>query len=121
MASLLITSGANKGNCYKLDKLPMSVGRDVQRDIQIMDPKISRKHFVLKKDAEGVILTASEAKNGVWVNGKKIEGETKLNDSDRIIIGETEMTYLLNDDPARVDAFNKMRQLSPAARATTII
>jgi hypothetical protein len=27
----------------------------------------------------------------------------------------------VNDDPARVDAFNKMRQLSPAARAPTII
>ena len=31
------------------------------------------------------------------------------------------LTYLVNDDPARVDAFNKMRQLSPAARAATII
>lgn len=121
MACLIITSGQNKGTTYKLDKLPMSVGREVQRDIQIMDPKVSRKHFVLKKDGENTVLVASEPKNGVWINGKKIEAETMLKDSDRIIVGETELTYLVNDDPARVDAFNKMRQLSPAARAPTII
>jgi pSer/pThr/pTyr-binding forkhead associated (FHA) protein len=121
MASLIISSGQNRGNCYKLDKLPMSVGREVQRDIQVMDPKVSRKHLVIKKDGENIVVCPAEAKNGVWINGKKIEGDAALKDSDRIIIGETELTYLVNDDPARVDAFNKMRQLSPAARAPTII
>ncbi|CAN5523220.1 hypothetical protein BH09PLA1_BH09PLA1_11770 [soil metagenome] len=120
MACLIITSGQNKGTTYKLDKLPMSVGREVQRDIQIMDPKVSRKHFVLKKNGETIVISG-DAKNGIHLNGKKIEGEVALNDSDRIIVGETELTYLVNDDPARVDAFNKMRQLSPAARAPTII
>ncbi|MBC8108587.1 MAG: FHA domain-containing protein [Anaerolineae bacterium] len=117
---MIITSGQNKGTTYKLDKLPMSVGREVQRDIQIMDPKVSRKHFVLKKDGENILISG-DAKNGIYINGKKTEGETALKDSDRIIVGETELTYLVNDDPARVDAFNKMRQLSPAARAPTII
>jgi pSer/pThr/pTyr-binding forkhead associated (FHA) protein len=121
MACLIVTSGQNKGTTYKLDKLPMSVGREVQRDIQIMDPKVSRKHFVLKKDGENFLLTGNDAKNGVHINGKTIAGDVTLKDSDRIIIGETELTFLINDDPARVDAFNKMRQLSPAARAPTII
>lgn len=121
MACLIVTSGQNKGTTYKLDKLPMSVGREVQRDIQIMDPKVSRKHFVLRKDGENINLTSNDAKNGIHINGKKIDGEVTLRDSDRIIIGETELTFLVNDDPARVDAFNKMRQLSPAARAPTII
>src|SRR4051812_41371609 len=120
MACLIISSGTNKGALYKLDKLPMSVGREVQRDIQIMDPKVSRKHFVIKKDGENTLISG-DAKNGIHINGKKIETETPLKDGDRIIIGETELTYLLNDDPARVDQFNKMRQLSPAARAPTII
>ena len=79
-----------------------------------MDPKVS-KHFVLKKDGENFLITGNDAKNGVHINGKKIDGDATLKDTDRIIIGETELTFLINDDPARVDAFNKMRQLSPAA------
>jgi len=120
MACLIITSGQNKGTTYKLDKLPMSVGREVQRDIQIMDPKVSRKHFVVKKQADDITILASEPKNGIYVNGKKIEAETALKDGDRIIVGETELTYLVNDDPARVDEFNRMRQMNTAARAPTI-
>ena len=40
-------SGQNNGTGYKLVNLPTLVGREVQRDIQIMDPKVSRKHLVL--------------------------------------------------------------------------
>ena len=40
-------SGQNNGTGYKLVNLSTSVGREMQRDIQIMDPKVSRKHLVL--------------------------------------------------------------------------
>ena len=121
MACLIISSGKNSGACYKLDKLPMSAGRDVGRDIQIMDPKVSRKHFLIKQtdDRHGFLLLEQDAKNGVYLNGKKV-AEATLKDGDRIIAGDTELTFLVNDDPARINEFNRMRQFSPAARAPTI-
>jgi pSer/pThr/pTyr-binding forkhead associated (FHA) protein len=121
MACLIISSGKNSGACYKLDKLPMSAGRDVARDIQIMDPKVSRRHFLIKNgdDRTSFLVQEQDAKNGVYVNGKKV-AEATLKDGDRIIAGETELTFLLNDDPARINEFNRMRQFSPAARAPTI-
>jgi pSer/pThr/pTyr-binding forkhead associated (FHA) protein len=121
MACLIISSGKNSGACYKLDKLPMSAGRDVGRDIQIMDPKVSRKHFVIREsdDRQGFKVQEQDAKNGVYVNGKKV-AEAPLRDGDRIVVGETELTFLIADDPARINEFNRMRQFSPAARAPTI-
>jgi len=121
MACLIISSGKNAGACYKLDKLPMSAGREVARDIQIMDPKVSRRHFMIKNgdDRTSFVVQEQDAKNGVYVNGKKV-AEATLKDGDRIVAGETELTFLLNDDPARINEFNRMRQFSPAARAPTI-
>jgi pSer/pThr/pTyr-binding forkhead associated (FHA) protein len=121
MACLIISAGKNAGACYKLDKLPMSAGREVARDIQIMDPKVSRRHFLLKKsdDQQSFLILVQDAKNGVYVNGKKVD-EATLKDGDRVVVGETELTFLINDDPARINEFNRMRQFSPAARAPTI-
>ena len=46
MASLIITTGENAGDTFKLDRHPLVGGRETNRDIQILDPKVSRRHVV---------------------------------------------------------------------------
>jgi pSer/pThr/pTyr-binding forkhead associated (FHA) protein len=120
MACLIITHGQPKGSCFKLDKLPLTAGREPTRDIQILDPKVSRRHFTIRKDGDAFVIAELDAKNGVYVEGKKV-AEAALKDGDRIVVGETELTFLSSDDPARIDALQRMRQYSPAAKAPTMM
>jgi pSer/pThr/pTyr-binding forkhead associated (FHA) protein len=120
MACLIITHGEPKGSCFKLEKLPLTAGREPTRDIQILDPKVSRRHFTIRKDGDAFVISELDAKNGVYVNSKKV-AETKLADGDRIVVGETELTFLATDDPARIDALNRMRQYNTAAKAPTMM
>ena len=50
MAYLIIQSGKQKVQAFELDKCPLSAGREVTRDIQVVDPKVSRKHFIVDQD-----------------------------------------------------------------------
>jgi pSer/pThr/pTyr-binding forkhead associated (FHA) protein len=120
MASLLITTGQKMGMAFKLDKGPLVAGREVNRDIQILDPKVSRRHFIIKPDDQqiGHVIAQLSARNGVYVNGRRV-AEAVLKDGDRIVVGDTQLIYLLNDDPARIDAYREPRQLSPASQAAT--
>ena len=120
MACLIITSGDNAGSSFDLSKAPLSAGRDAVRDIQIVDPKVSRRHFVIKKDGDGFSIIEQDAKNGVYINGKKL-AEAKLKDGDRIVVGNTELTFLESSDPAAIDALKKLREISPATRAQTMM
>jgi pSer/pThr/pTyr-binding forkhead associated (FHA) protein len=114
MACLFISHGEPKGACFKLDKLPLTAGREPTRDIQILDPKVSRRHFTIKKEADNYIIAELDAKNGVYVEGKKVQQAT-LKDGNRIVVGNTE------HDPARIDAFQRMRKYSPEAKAPTMM
>ncbi len=120
MACMIITHGEPKGACFKLEKLPLTAGREPNRDIQIMDPKVSRRHFTLRKDGENFVIAELDAKNGVYVNTKKV-AEATLKDGDRIVVGETELTFLATDDPGRIDALQRMRKFSPEAKAPTLM
>jgi pSer/pThr/pTyr-binding forkhead associated (FHA) protein len=40
-----------------------------------------------------------ESKNGVFVNGTKIQGPTALRDLDTIVIADTTLVYSLDDSP----------------------
>ncbi|MGH7177077.1 MAG: FHA domain-containing protein [Tepidisphaeraceae bacterium] len=120
MACLIITVGEPKDAKFSLDSCPLTAGRDTARDIQIIDPKVSRRHFTIKKTGNDYCVQELDAKNGVYVNGKKVS-ESALRDGDRILVGNTELTFLSSDDPGRIDALKKMRQLSPAAKAPTMV
>ena len=123
MASLIITTGQNAGVAFKLYRHPLVGGREANRDIQIMDPKVSRRHFVVRpaKDPAGDYeIIEQNAANGVYVNGKRIAGKATLADGNRILVGETQLVFVAGDDAAKIDAIKRMRQLSPASQAATV-
>ena len=120
---LIITTGPNAGASFKLDCHPLVAGREANRDIQLLDPKVSRRHFVIRpQDGGGYVVMEQNATNGVYVNGKRIAGSATLADGDRILAGETHLVFVATDDAAagRIDAIKRMRQLSPASRAPTM-
>jgi pSer/pThr/pTyr-binding forkhead associated (FHA) protein len=104
MASLVLTSGQNAGKYFQLANRPLSVGRDPARDIQLVDPKVSRKHFMIVHKGDGYVLRPFESINAVLVNGNEVAGEFVLSDRDKIQAGDTTLRFLAGDEQNRTNA-----------------
>ena len=79
-------------------KCPLSVGRSSMADIQVRDPKLSRKHCELRATPHGYIIRDLDSKNGVFLNGARVT-EARLRDGDRIQIGLTRLMFRC-DEPS---------------------
>ena len=121
MAYLLITSGPSAGNSFNLNKCPVTVGREVTQDVQLMDLEVSRKHFVVHRrdDKKYSAVAQPNAKNGMMVNDKQV-AEAELVDGDRIRIGDTELVFIAADDPSAIDAMKRQRVWSKQSVAQTV-
>lgn len=67
------------------------IGRTPECQLALDDPRVSRKHAVLRAVPEGVLVEDLGSRNGLSVNGTKIEGKRLCVDGDRITIGSQEM------------------------------
>lgn len=68
-----------------------SIGRDKHSDIRIDDPTVSRDHAVLYRRDEGWMISDTNSKLGVKVNGVKIKSPKKVFVGDKITIGSTNL------------------------------
>jgi len=93
MASLNIIQGAQAGKHFELSKRPLSIGREAGRDIQILDPKVSRKHAMVRFEEGGYVMAVASARNGIKINGERIEEQARLNEGDQIAMGDTVMQF----------------------------
>ncbi len=116
MATLFVTEGPSKGQKFALAGCRvLMIGRDASCSFQIVDPELSRCHLQIRQadDPNQHLVRDFESRNGVYVNGKKIDKETALMDSDVIAIGGTTIVYSLDDaaDAMRVtEAWKRLGQ-----------
>lgn len=108
MACLVITTGEQAGKYFQLTSRTLTAGRDPAREIQLLDPKVSRRHFQVRKEGDGYLILELRSVNGVFVNGQKV-AEKLLADGDEIVVGDTKLKYYLDDQPDRTNALNKPR------------
>ena len=99
MASIIVTTGSQKGNYYPLGQRTNVIGRDEALPIQIRDSNVSRRHIKIRFNENNWSHSAVDlgSKNGVLINGVKIDKETNLNDGDVINIGNTELMFTKKD------------------------
>ena len=71
------------------------IGRSAERQLALDDPLVSRKHAVLKVAADSVVIKDLGSRNGVVVNGTKIDTSRILLDGDRILIGSQELILIV--------------------------
>ncbi len=77
----------------------MVVGRAADCDISINDPRISRNHAVIGKEADGYYIRDFPSANGTFVNGTRIN-RVLLHDQDTIRVGASTIQVLLpSSDP----------------------
>jgi len=75
------------------------IGRDASCDIRIADRQVSRNHAVITSDGDGkVSITDLDSKNGVFVNGERINGSADLKDGDAIKIALIQELIFVSSD-----------------------
>src|ERR1700759_267945 len=74
------------------------IGRTPDCQLSLDDPLVSRRHALLVVQQNGVFLEDLGSRNGVFVNGSKIDKVLRLKDGDVIKIGGQEMTLHGIDD-----------------------
>lgn len=85
---LVMRSGPTVGKVFPVDKAEIFVGRDLNNDVVINDPEISRRHARLFQQGNSFVLEDLGSTNGTFVNGQRIMGPNVLRPGDAVTFGE---------------------------------
>lgn len=116
MPALIVVSGQQAGKHFELANRPLAIGRDPSRDIQILDPKVSRKHAIIRRGEDGFVISATKALNGIVINGDPADGDVILTDGATITLGDTELRYTEHSDPNKTNAIHQRKAADRAVR-----
>jgi len=78
----------------ELNEGTFAVGRNASCQLSLDDPLVSRRHALFEVAQGNVTVEDLSSRNGVIVNGHRIDAKVQLNVGDRILIGSQELTLL---------------------------
>lgn len=68
----------------------MTLGRADDNDLRLpVESSASQHHAKIDLVAGQAIISDLNSKNGTWINGKRINGPTRLNHGDKVLLGDT--------------------------------
>jgi hypothetical protein len=70
------------------------IGRAANCQLSLDDPLVSRNHATLSVTTDNVVVADLGSRNGVRVNGDRIDGKRTLIHGDQISIGSQDMTLM---------------------------
>ena len=74
---------------YRLeDGDTLTIGRQLDNQIAVVHPTVSRRHACIARKGEDVVLWDAGSRNGTFVNGAKVTSAV-LRDGDTVRIGDT--------------------------------
>ena len=122
MASIIVTSGEQKGEYLPLGRRTNVIGRAEALPMQILDDMVSRKHLRIWYDEKTNEHSAEDmnSKHGVIINNKKITELTTLKEGDQIRIGQTTLLYTDKDFDDRESALSHFKKIGERQRPTMI-
>jgi pSer/pThr/pTyr-binding forkhead associated (FHA) protein len=80
------------GREYAVPSAGLSIGRDVNCDVVLVAPSVSRHHATIRATPLGYLLRDTST-NGVFVNGAKVASELSLGRGDTVRIGTEEFRF----------------------------
>jgi len=111
-ARLEAVSGPLEGRTFPLTEDELSIGREPNNQISLLDSLVSRRHCVIRRDGEGFLIQDLDSRNSTFVNSLPVK-ERVLADGDQIRIGKSILVFqgVSND----VSGSNASLQLNSAA------
>lgn len=77
-----------------------SIGRSSGSQVPINDPRVSRRHALIRRQDDGFWLFDLGSSNGSYLNGKRVTTAQALKAGDLITIGEQTFTFEGHSSPA---------------------
>jgi serine phosphatase RsbU (regulator of sigma subunit) len=91
--ALVFVQGSEQKNIV-LNRTPFTVGRKVDKDLVIADPRVSRDHAQIVQEGQDFYLQDLGSKHGTFVNGERVQRQ-KLVRGDRLEFGARDSAYVL--------------------------
>lgn len=76
------------------------LGRSRHCDVVLTSPEISRRHVIVQRHKGGVWVADPGTRNGTLLNGERLDAPCALQAGDRLVLGEYEIEYLAEREPA---------------------
>ncbi|WP_319559147.1 FHA domain-containing protein [Marispirochaeta sp.] len=86
------------GQGFMLPEGEVLIGRDSSCGIRINDKQISGQHCRIKAGSKGIQIEDLESSNGTYLNRKKLKKPMPLNYGDRIVLGESILRLLFEEE-----------------------
>ncbi|MBI2376675.1 MAG: sigma 54-dependent Fis family transcriptional regulator [Deltaproteobacteria bacterium] len=96
---LEVVEGPDKGQEFGPLRAPVRVGSGQGNDVRLRDPTISRFHFSIEADEDGLALVDTGSTNGTYLGAHRIR-HAFLTDGSMIRVGQTALTVELLDQVA---------------------
>src|SRR4051812_47207168 len=111
---LLYRDGGDRQVIVKL-AAPVTIGRRPERDLALTwDSEVSRLHAQLEPvGSDWTVVDDGLSRNGTYVNGERVNGRKRLKDGDRIVVGETPISFRAPRDATDSTAAIKLRRSVP--------
>jgi serine phosphatase RsbU (regulator of sigma subunit) len=90
----LVFVQGNEQRTINLDHSPFTVGRKVDKDLVIADPRVSRDHAIIVTENGRFHVVDQGSKHGTFVNGERIQRQI-LEKNDRLEFGVRDIAYVI--------------------------
>lgn len=90
-------AGPSKDSTISLPDGEATIGRDPTNVVALIDPSVSRKHCLLRREDDRFQIKDLESRNGTLVNGELVK-EQWLRHGDEIVTGDSVFLFLLEED-----------------------
>src|SRR5579871_1541632 len=106
--ALVFVQGSEQKNIV-LNRTPFTVGRKVDKDLVIADPRVSRDHAQIMQDGVDFFIEDLGSKHGTFVNGERIQRQ-KLERGDRLEFGARDSAYILFNPASQTSNTAQVRE-----------
>lgn len=90
------------GKSYPLDQAVITIGRMLENDLVIDDPRVSRHHAQLRAVDGHFVLSDTNSTGGIFVNGRRVT-QTILYPNDSISLAGVILIFHQDEPPPRPD------------------
>ena len=91
--SLIAQSGPDAGKSFLLSAAQNVIGRDPSAQVVLSDQTVSRRHALIRIDADRSTIADLGSRSGTQVDGERITG-VQITVGDHIVIGQSEFTLM---------------------------
>lgn len=102
---------------------PLVIGRGENCDFVLCDEDVSREHASIARSGAGVTLRDLESKNGIKVQGRRVDGSCWLHDGDIVRLGRTSLRMMDPEDRylRQIQAEESKAEAEANKRSTTVL